>query len=1126
MSCLHVFVGIVMLKKLFAILLLLASCGAACLAGVYYWFVVLHPGDQIKVENIKKILSKESDVFFADGVTKLGVFFDSAHRQYVDFEQMPLAFVNAMVASEDNRFFSHIGFDPVGIVRAAVRNLEAGRVVQGGSSLTQQTAKNLFKRTDRSLEAKLKELLYALRLEYHYPKEKIFEFYANQFFVSGNGHGLGVAARYYFDKKPEELTLVECAFIAGSVKRPNYYNPFIKKTDEDEAEARRQAEIRKNYVLDQMLEMGMINEPTYNQARETKIPFRQGKVGYSLDYVMEMVKDAVSSPEVEGALAVHGIENIATSGVRVITTVDSKFQDETLYALRRELSRLDVRLSGFERAEIQEKLKGLEYQGDNVLKKRAFVFGVIDNISGNGKDVSIEVTFDNRLGRGVIDGQGLARMVEARVKWAQDLWSEPTGKDVGRLLAQLKGGDRVWVSVREIRDDGRVLLDLEKFPEIQGGAMVMKDGRIQAMAGGVENRFFNRAVYARRTMGSSFKPFVYAAALQLGWNSADLLSNKRDIFLFQGVPYFPRPDHVSPFDSVSMNWAGVHSENLASVWQTAHLCDQLSPQQFREVAERLGLAPYSTGGTEEPYTSYRARIRDKHGIQVNDDILRAAAYTIAINSLEADFIFEGMLEEYRALKKLHYGLGFEKIRERVYQDFATGQVANVGDERRELGLRQKVLSESFLALGSLRRGFRAYVLNLDTPLGPFEPDSFGSGSVSAELYYDRFTQEYHFQNIVSASPSLQRVGRRDIQQILLNSSEEERRNFLARVKLNGVLSIAAYDLAERQIDAELQRLKQLPPYSFEVLSAVSDFRMLVGLRYLMEFARDLGVGSKLEPVLSFPLGANVVSLLETVRIYEGLVTGEVSTYGYENEEDKDLLAVIDRIESASGEILYRPHRRVKKAVDPRTSLAVGHILENVIKYGTGRQADKEVRLQPAGSKTAGETGLPVPLLGKTGTANRYTNASFYGYLPGLSQDGSMTLKDGYAVGVYVGYDDNRVMRRSSTRITGAAGALPAWIDIVNMLIREDGYARRLGETATTGEGIPLIRDNLGQFNFAAEAERGGVLSEPPRIVADTDRYTPSVMTFGQLGEGGGLVLDRRFQPFWSNSKEGGFTSGN
>ena len=1111
-----------MLKKLLLLTLTLICGGIAGLSATYYWFVVLHPGDQITVENIKKILSKESDVYYNDGVTKLGVFFDDAHRQYVDFEQMPQAFVNAMVASEDNRFFSHIGFDVVGIVRAALKNLQARKVVQGGSSLTQQTAKNLFKRTDRSLQAKLKELLYALRLEHHYPKEKIFEFYANQFFVSGNGHGLGVAARYYFDKIPEELTLVECAFIAGSVKRPNFYNPFIKKTDADEAEARRQAEIRKDYVLDQMHELGMINEPTYNQAREAGIRFKQGKVGYSLNYVMEMVKDAVSSAEVQGALEVHGIDNIATSGVRVITTVDKNLQDQTIYALRRELSRLDVRLSGYERAEIQARLKDLDYQGDGVMKEGAFVFGVITRIAGKGKGVAVEVALDNRLGRGTIDYPGLARIVEARVKWAHDLWSEPSIRDADRLLAQIKEGDRAWVSIREVRKDGTASLDLEKFPEIQGGALVMKDGRIQAMAGGSENRFFNRAVYARRTMGSSFKPFVYAAALQLGWNSADLLSNKRDIFIFQGTPYFPRPDHISPFESVSMSWAGVHSENLASVWLAAHLCDHLSAQQFREVAEKVGLAPYKTGIAEEPYKTYRGRLRDKHGIQISDEVLRSAAYTSAVNNLEADFIFEGMAEEYRRLKKLHYGLGFEKIRQSVYSEFARGQAANLTNERQELSLRQKVLSESFLALGDLRRKFRAYVLQAETPLGPFEPDSFGSGVSSADLYYDHATGEYYFQGIAAASPSLQRVGRSELQAVLLNLDDAEQRNFFSRVQLNGVLSVAAYDLAERQIETELQRLKQLPPYSFEVLSVVSDFRTLVGLKYLVEFARQLGVGSTLEPVLSFPLGANVVTLLETVRIYEGLVTGTVNTYGYENEEDKDVLAVLDRIESAGGEILYRPHRRTKQAVDPRTSIVLGHILENVVKYGTGRQADKAVRVH--GESQGSGSGKPIPLLGKTGTANSYTNASFFGYLPGLSKTGGeLTLKDGYAVGVYVGYDDNRVMRRSSTRITGAAGALPAWIDIVNMLIREKGYADRLGEVVSTSAGITLVRDNLGQFNFAADAGRGGVVSEPSRVIAVGDRYQPSILTFGQAGAGGGLVLGRNYQPFWRNNGKAGFT---
>lgn len=1103
-----------MLKKLIHLFLSLCICGCLAAAAAFYYFVVLHPGDEIELGNIKKILSKESDVFYSDGATKLGVFFDSAHRQYVEYRQIPQAFVDALVASEDNRFFSHVGFDVIGIVRAAVKNLQAGKVVQGGSSLTQQTAKNLFKRTDRSLQAKLKELLFALRLEYHYPKEKIFEFYANQFFVSGNGHGLGVAARYYFDKKPEELTLIECAFVAGSVKRPNYYNPFIKKTDEAAGEARRQAEIRKKYVLEKMLEMGMINEPTYNQARDGEIRFKQGKVGYSLDYAMELVKDAVSSSEVQGALAVHGIDNVATSGVRVIATVDRNLQDETLYALRRELSRLDVRLSGFERTEIQTKLKSLEYPGDSILKKHAFLFGVIEKISGKGGSLAIDVTLDNRIGCGRIDQKGIARMVEARVKWAQDLWSEPTARDEGRLLSQLKAGDRVWASVRDLQDDGTALLDLEKFPEIQGGALVLKDGAIKAMAGGVENRFFNRAVYAKRTMGSSFKPFVYAAALQLGWNSADLLSNKRDVFVFQGTPYFPRPDHLSPFETVSMSWAGVHSENLASVWLAAHLCDNLDSAQFREVSERLGLTPLKTGNEEEPYKTYRNRIRDKHGIQINDTILRAAAFNSAVNSLEADFIFEDLLGEYKILKKLHYGIGFEKIRERVYQEFASGEAGSFDNERKELSLRQGILSESFLALSDLRRKLRTYFLHLEDPLGPFEPDSFGPGASSAELFFDRSTQQYIFENTVSASAHLQRISKQELQGILFTLDDIERQQFIGRIRLNGKLSVAACDMTERQIETELQRLKQLPPYSFEVLSSVDDFRILVGLRYLIEFAKQLGVGSNLDPVLSFPLGANVVTLMETVRIYEGLVSGNVSTFGYENEEDKDVLAVLDRIESATGEVLYRPHRQVRTVVDPQTRLALGHILENVVKYGTGRQADKEIKLQSGGEK---ERTVSVPLLGKTGTANRYTNASFYGYLPGLAEaGGGLALKDGYTVGVYVGYDDNKVMKRGSTRITGAAGALPAWIDIVNMLIRDRGYARSLISADLSSGSIPLMRDNLGQFNYAAEAEQGGVLAAPLQLVSDRARYQPSIMTFGQQGEGGEPILIRNFRPFWKN----------
>jgi penicillin-binding protein 1A len=406
-----------MLKKIALFLffvVVLALCGAG---GWLYWAVVLEPGEEIQAENIKNILGRESQVFYSDGVTKLGVFFDTSHRQYVSYGEIPANFVNALIASEDDRFFDHIGFDVVGITRAMIKNIEAGKFIQGGSTLTQQTAKNLFKRTNRDLEAKLKELLYALRLEYHYSKEEIFEFYANQFYVSGNGHGLGVAARYYFDKTPSELTLVECAFIAGSVKRPNYYNPFRKKTEQGVALARERARERLQYVLGRMHELGMIDNFAYNKALAADIEFKNGKVGFALDYAMEMVRDAVSSNEVLSALEDHGISNIATSGARVITSIDRGLQTQTLAALREELSRLDVRLRGYEREEVQGELQALEYTGDSALEKGAFIFGEIIAIEGKGKDVQIEVALDKKLGTGVIEAEGLQKILTAWVKY-------------------------------------------------------------------------------------------------------------------------------------------------------------------------------------------------------------------------------------------------------------------------------------------------------------------------------------------------------------------------------------------------------------------------------------------------------------------------------------------------------------------------------------------------------------------------------------------------------------------------------------------------------------------------------------------------------------------------------------
>jgi penicillin-binding protein 1A len=1109
------------IKTLSYFLLIAGVLVCASGAGMLYWLVVLHPGQEIKPENIHRILGKESPVFYSDGETRLGVFFDEAHRQYVPFNRIPKDFVNALVASEDEKFFSHFGFDPIGITRAAIKNLLAGRVVQGGSTLTQQTAKNLFKRTERSLSAKLKELLFALRLEHRYPKEKIFEFYANQFFVSGNALGLGVAARYYFNKLPEELTLLECAFIAGSVKRPNYYNPFVQKTEENADIARKRAKDRVGYVLGKMLDLGMIQQTQYDKVKEQDIVFDKGKVGYSHDYVMEMVREAVSTSEVLDALATHDITNLATSGVRIITTVDKILQGKTLSALRHELSQLDVRLRGYERNEVQEELKKVDYDGDELVQEGAFLPGTITKISSNVDSMAVEVLFDSRLGSGKIDRDGLKNIVDARVKWQRQASGDASKKDYITLLGQMREQDRVWVSIRALEPEGKILLDLEKFPEVEGAGLVMQDGRIKAVAGGVENRFFNRAVYAKRTMGSSFKPFVFTAALQLGWNTADPLSNVRDVFVFQNQAYFPRPDHISPHENVSMSWAGVESENVAAVWLTYHLCDKLNESQFKDVATHLGLAPnVAANGEGETYNNYKARIRDTYGIIVDEKALRQAAFFSALTNSETDFIFENLLMEYKQLKKLHYGQGNDGFE----AGFNGGR--NEADlDRQELRQRGKFLSNSFLSLQNLKIELDAYRREVEgsssvTDTGGGLPgESLGSdaGPQNGIFCYDRFQERYSYEKRNDLPANMTPVNTFNLQELLQSQDESGRKNFWKNVYIKSTVSLAAFEILESQMSIELARLQKLPPYSLEVLSSVRDFRVTVGLHYLIELAHRLGIKSKLDPVLSFPLGSNVVTLLEATRMYEGIVTGSVSIYGEQSEGNGDLLTIIDRIEAANGEVLYRPKKSTTYPVAPEISLAVGHILENVVKYGTGKYADKNVRMIGKGGKTLN---MPVPLLGKTGTANSYTNASFFGYLPGLEdQAASMVIDKGFGVGTYVGFDDNKVMRHASTRVTGAVGALPTWTDIVNTLLWTQNYGQHLNVAELPSKGLIIRRKDLGQINVAVKPDNGGLLAKPGSRVDELARYSPSVMTFGTFDESGDFEATRAFKPCWKVSQQ-------
>nr|WP_320009986.1 transglycosylase domain-containing protein [uncultured Desulfobulbus sp.] len=1066
-------------------------------AGLYY-LIVLQPCPEMEESAIAAILSRESPVYYRDGETKIGVLFEGIHRQYLNYEDIPLNFVNALVASEDDEYFKHFGVDIPGILRAMVANLRAGRVVQGGSTITQQTAKNLFKRESRSLQAKLKELLYALRLEHRYSKEKILEFYCNQFFVSGNGHGLGVAARYYFNKKPQDLNLLECAFIAGSVKRPNYYNPFLRKNRENAQEVRLRDEERITYVLKKMRKAGSLSADAYNQVDLAELQFNQGRMSYARSTVMDLVNEGLETPFIMDALEENGISNISTSGAHIITSLDKKLQAKTLQALRSQLSLLDVQLRGYERDTVQKEYGALRYTGDDSLRAGDFVFGTISSVSSDpqqGDQVGVELKRGSSSG--VITSEGLDRLLGGYVLYTRGA-RKAKSADRRKLISQLQVGDRVYVSIAKVNEDQSLILSLEKYPQVQGAAYVLQEGAMRAMGGGMSNTDYNRATTAKRIMGSTFKTFLFTAALQLGWSSVDLIDNEPQTFTFMREEYTPQPAHKSPFDEISLSWAGVTSENVASVWLLYHLTDHLSPAELKELAAHVDMAPRLHNGEVESYSHYQKRMRDDFGVLVTDQALDQAAYKAALVALKPDLLFDGRLEEYTRAEKLSLK-EFNQLQTMVprlalfRQSPLQGPLLIDADSAFD-NPEAAVLSDN----GRLVRneeGLFIYTLKKELP-----PEWSIVDATTLSEY------------LISLAP-----GRYD-------------EFWRSQVVLEGEISPLTLEQIEKQMGRERAKVGGEPPYSFEVLSKIQEFRVMLGLQYMVQFAKACGIESNFKPVLSMVLGANVVSLSEVTRLYESMVTGSrydaadagtMAMAELDGHVDPDAASIIERIEAPDGRVVYAREPYPTRVVDPKSSAAVSNILENVIMHGTGRYALSHVKLTSSDEgreKMFASLRQHYPLLGKTGTANDYRNAAFLGYVPVLAPDQSgLNLQSGYVVGVYTGFDANMPMVKGRYRVSGAQGALPVWCDIAQGILEMEKVADRIDPIDLKFNGLNLQYPELGQVFVPVDPGAGGAVVYGARVYRqNSPPRRPASLSFGEVDAAGTFEPERTFMPFWKN----------
>ena len=483
------------------ILLVLSLAGAAALVGGYLYI----SQDLPRISSLRDYRPAIISTVFDENHRKIAEFFRE-RRVVVGLPEVPPLLVKAFVAAEDSRFYQHQGVDPFSILRAALKNLEAGTIKQGGSTITQQVTRSFLLTPERSYIRKIKEVILSYRIEKDFSKEEILFLYLNQIYLGHGAYGVQAAAENYFGKSVKDLSLAECAILAGLPQAPTRYSPFRNPE---------QARARQVYVLNRMVEEGFISRPQANEALAVKLDIKPRRNIYveEVPFYTEHVRRYVE--------AKYGADTLYTQGLQIYTAVNIDLQKAAEQEVNKGLQELDKRqgyrgvLKSVPPADIEAAAREQQAELDRTgLEPGTVVQAVVAQVSDATKTVTV------RLGR----EQGVISLADMD-------WARKPNPDVSHLEAKvrqpsavLKPGDVILAKVKErpkaAREPWRLALDQE--PLVQGALLCMETGtgRVKAMVGGrdfTENQF-NRAIQSRRQPGSSFKPIIYAAALDRKFN--------------------------------------------------------------------------------------------------------------------------------------------------------------------------------------------------------------------------------------------------------------------------------------------------------------------------------------------------------------------------------------------------------------------------------------------------------------------------------------------------------------------------------------------------------------------------------------------------------------------------------
>ncbi|WP_394295726.1 penicillin-binding protein 1A [Aquipseudomonas alcaligenes] len=501
-------------------------------------------------------------------------------RSPIRFEDIPPDFIRALLAAEDDNFANHYGVDFTSLVRAATQLLASGHIQTGGSTITMQVAKNFFLTNERSFSRKINEILLALQIERELSKNEILELYVNKIYLGNRAYGVEAAAQVYYGKSIRDLSLAQLAMIAGLPKAPSRYNPLVNPQRSME---------RRDWILGRMYKLGAIDKARYDAALAEPIDARHHVQPIELNapYIAEMAR-----AEMVGRYG----SDAYTEGFRVITTVPSQLQDAASNALHEGLIAYDQR-HGFRGPETR--LPGLT--------REAWLAELAKHKSIGGLQPAI-VTQVEKSGIMVLLRNG----EEQPVAWDSMKWARPflntnsLGPRPQKPADVAQIGD--LVRVEPDKESGALLF--RQIPAAQSALVSLdpQDGAIRALVGGFsfEQSNYNRAAQAKRQPGSSFKPFIYSAALDAGFTASSLVNDAPIVFQEAGMEeaWRPKNDNNTFLGPIRLREALYKSRNLVSirVLQTIgidYALDYISAFGFnkQELPRNLSLALGTAGLT-------------------------------------------------------------------------------------------------------------------------------------------------------------------------------------------------------------------------------------------------------------------------------------------------------------------------------------------------------------------------------------------------------------------------------------------------------------------------------------------------------------------------------------------------